>query len=151
MVTMLLLDFVIWEKLDHFGAKGPFTFGDDDTDFWRCNHVVRDGFIVINVTARTWWQKKTHRCRQVRMGPQLTHSSSFFSISDEQRCSTLNPFHFISYYCTTGQQYNLFRTEFPNNHRGKHRYHLCTFLHVDNQLMNCNCHSQLRKEENLKY
>ena len=27
------------------------------------------GCIVINVTVRTWRQKKTHRCRQVRTGP----------------------------------------------------------------------------------
>ena len=28
------------------------------------------GCIVINITVRTWRQKKTHRCRQVRTGPE---------------------------------------------------------------------------------
>ena len=29
------------------------------------------GCIVTNVTVRTWRQRKTHRCRQVRMDPNL--------------------------------------------------------------------------------
>ena len=28
---------------EFLGFKGPFALGDNDTDFWRCTHVVRDG------------------------------------------------------------------------------------------------------------
>ena len=41
--TEIVCDVKLWTGRRNFLPKGPFALGDNDTDFWRCKHVVRDG------------------------------------------------------------------------------------------------------------
>ena len=53
------------------GCKGPFAFGDNDTEFLCCQKGVPlwPVFLFTHVDKKKW--QKTHRCRQVRTDPNI--------------------------------------------------------------------------------